>query len=135
MRFCAPVLIALASTCVLMSGCSDVRTLDGTWASEGEVPTTMTIKGTDYKSVANAMGNAITVTGKAAYDDENGKLKITDLKVDASGAPPAMADAISSGLPKQIEVNVTWRNRDEISFTSSASGAMGAAGTYKRQKN
>lgn len=133
MRFIAPLFVSVAAAAFL-AGCSDVRTLDGTWVSDGQVPTTMTVNGTAYKSVANVMGNTITVTGQAAYDDENGKLKITGMKVDAPGAPQAMLDAMSSGAPKEIEVNVSWKNRDEIVFTSSASGAMGASGSYKRQK-
>lgn len=129
-----PVLFCLLFSALLILGCTASRTLEGTWASDGTVPMTLTIAGTTYKSTANVNGVSVTVTGQAVYDDRAGRLTVSGMKLEAPGAPQQMLDMAASQMPKEIEFSVSWKNNDEVVVSSTAQNAMGGSGTYKRQK-
>jgi len=124
----------LLAFALLIGGCAAARTLEGTWASDGTVPMTLTIAGTSYKSTANVNGVSVTVTGKAVYDDKAGRLTVSEMKLEAPGAPQQMLDMAASQMPKEVEFSVSWKNNDEVVVSSTAQNAMGGSGTYKRQK-
>lgn len=128
------VIFFLLAFALILGGCAAARTLEGTWASDGTVPMTLTMAGTSYKSTANVNGVSVTVTGKAVYDDKAGRLTVSEMKLEAPGAPQQMLDMAASQMPKEIEFNVSWKSNDEVVVSSTAQNAMGGSGTYKRQK-
>ncbi len=128
------VIFCLLVSTALLIGCSNARTLEGTWASDGTVPMTLTIAGTSYKSTANVSGVTVTVTGKAVYDDKAGRMTVSEMKLEAPGAPQQMLDMAASQMPKEVEFSVSWKNNDEVVVSSTAQNAIGGSGTYKRQK-
>jgi hypothetical protein len=132
-----PLPLGLAALClgIFALGCSSTRTLEGTWVQDGSVPQTMTVTGSDYKGTANVMGSSITITGKLAYDDKALTAKVTDMKLDAPGIPAAMLAQAQGSMPKEMEIDVSWKNNDEIVMTPKGQAMpAGATGTFKRQK-
>lgn len=132
-----PLSLGLAALClgIFALGCSSARTLEGTWVQDGQVPQTMTVTGSDYKGTANVMGSAITITGKLAYDDKALTAKVTDMKLEAPGIPAAMLAQAQASLSKEMEIDVSWKNNDEIVMTPKGQAMpAGATGTFKRQK-
>lgn len=132
-----PLSLGLAALClgIFALGCSNARTLEGTWVQDGSVPQTMTVTGSDYKGTATVMGNAITVTGKLTYDDKALTAKVTDMKLDAPGIPAAMLAQAQGSMPKEMEISVSWKNNDEVVLSPKGQAMpAGATGTFKRQK-
>lgn len=134
MRFHAPVFAAILVVGLTLAGCSAARTLDGTWVSDGQTPTTVTVTGDAFKQSASVMGTSFTVTGKGAYDDKALTLTVTEMKLDMPGAPPQLVTAATEKLPKESIINVSWKNNDEIVLSTAGPGQINATGSFKRQK-
>lgn len=131
-----PLPLGLAALClgVFALGCSNARTLEGTWSQDASAQT-MTITGQDYRATANIMGTTITVTGKLSYDDKALLAKVTDMKVDAPGVPAPVIAQAQSTLPQELEIDISWKNNDEIVMTpKNMAMPAGATGSFKRQK-
>lgn len=134
MRFHAPLCSAVLAVGLLLTGCSSARTMEGTWVSEGQTPTTVTVTGDAFKQSTSVMGTSITVTGKGAYDDKAGTLTVSELKLDAPGLPPQILAAAVAKIPKEATINVSWTNGDEVVLTAANPDQIGGSGTFKRQK-
>lgn len=114
-------------------GCNS-RSLEGTW--EGGVAganNTITVTGPKAALSTTIMGATVTISADQSYDQETGRLKLTNLTYDAPSVPPAMMEQARSRAPKEMELTISWKNNDEIVVQGQQSPLM-PAGTFKRKK-
>ncbi len=134
MRVKASLLIASLGLGLLLTGCSNARTLEGTWVSDGQASSTISVTGDAFKQSGSVMGTAFSVTGKGVYDDKASTLTITELKLEAPGAPPQLVSAASAQMPKETVINVSWKTGDEIVLSSPNPSQMNASGSFNRKR-
>lgn len=127
-------LAAAAAACSLLlaAGCG-APSLEGVWEGGATGTSTITFAGSKATMATSIMSASITVTADMAYSHDSGRLKLTNVAIDAPSVPQVILEQARSRAPKELEATVAWKNADEIVIQFPENPIV-PAGNFKRKK-